>query len=143
MIDYYIWVRAFHIIAIVSWMAGLLYLPRLFVYHRDVEPNSEAAQLFQTMEKRLFYIIMVPSMGFSLASGFFLAMISNVWSSGWLHLKLFFVVGLVVYQYLLNNWRLALANGTCVRSSKFFRIINELPFLLLVCIVICVVVKPF
>lgn len=141
--EYYLWIKTLHVIAIISWMAGLLYLPRIFVYHKDVGTNSEAAQLFKTMELRLFHIIMVPAMILSLTSGLILTMIPGIWSSGWLHLKVTCVIGLVVYQYLLNHWRLALANGTCSHSSKFFRIINEIPTLLLVIIVICVIVKPF
>lgn len=141
--EYYLWIKTLHVVAIIAWMAGLFYLPRIFVYHRGVEPNSEAAQLFRTMEKRLFSIIMIPAMILSLTSGLILTMIPGIWSSGWLHLKLTCVVGLVVYQFLLNHWRLALEKGTCPHSSKFFRIINEIPTILLILIVICVIIKPF
>jgi putative membrane protein len=129
--------------AIVAWMAGLFYLPRLFVYHRGVDSKSEAAQLFQVMEYRLYKIIMVPSMLLSLASGIFLVIIQEVWSSGWFHLKLTCVVGLVVFQHLLNYWRKQLATGECPRTTPFFRLINEVPTLLLIVIIISVIVKPF
>jgi len=136
MSDYYLWAKAFHIIFIVAWMAGL------FVYHVGVDPNSEAAQLFKLMEYRLYKIIMVPSMFLSLASGIFLAMIQQVWSSGWFHIKLTCVVCLVIFQHLLSYWRKQLAIGTCIRNARFFRLINEVPTLLLVIIVISIIVKP-
>jgi len=142
MSDYYLWAKAFHIIFIVAWMAGLFYMPRLFVYHVGVDPNSEAAQLFKLMEYRLYKIIMVPSMFLSLASGIFLAMIQQVWSSGWFHIKLTCVVCLVIFQHLLSYWRKQLAIGTCIRNARFFRLINEVPTLLLVIIVISIIVKP-
>ncbi len=143
MAQYYLWFKALHLIAIVAWMAGLFYLPRLFVYHVGVDPSSEAAQLFKVMEYRLYKIIMVPSMLLSLASGIFLVMIQQVWSSGWFHLKLTCVVGLVLLQHLLSHWRKQLALGTCTRTAPFFRLINEVPTLLLIFIIISVIVKPF
>jgi putative membrane protein len=139
----YLWIKAIHMFAIVAWMAGLFYLPRLFVYHVGVSPKSEAAQLFSVMEYRLYRIIIVPSMLLSLASGFFLAMIQEVWSSGWFHLKLTCVLFLVVLQHLFSHWRKQLATGTCTRNAPFFRIINEVPPLILIVIIISVIVKPF
>ena len=139
----YLWIKAIHIIAIIAWMAGLFYLPRLFVYHVGVDPQSEAAQLFKVMEYRLYKIIMVPSMLLSLASGVFLVMIQEVLSSGWFHLKMTCVVGLVVLQHLLNHWRHQLAMGTCIRTASFFRLINEAPTVLLIVIIISVIIKPF
>lgn len=142
-LDAYLWIKALHLVAIVAWMAGLFYLPRLFVYHVGVDSKSEAAQLFQMMEYRLYHIIMVPSMLLSLASGIFLVIIQNNWSAGWFHLKLTCVVFLVAFQHLLSYWRKQLATGTCTRTAPFFRIINEVPTLLLIIIVISVIVKPF
>jgi putative membrane protein len=141
--DYYLWIKAFHVIFVVTWMAGLFYLPRLFVYHVGVSPDSEAANLFKIMEYRLYRIIMIPSMFLSLAFGIILAIIPCTWSSGWFHVKLFCVGGLVVFQHLLNHWRKQLERGTCLHSAKFFRMINEAPSILLVIIVISVIVKPF
>jgi len=140
---YQLWFKAAHVVGIVSWMAGLLYLPRLFVYHVDQPPESDAAKLFITMEERLLRIIIQPAMVFSLATGIILATLPGVWSSGWIHLKLLCVAGMVVYQTLLNHWRVELAQGKCRHTSKFFRIINEIPAVLLIIIVICVIVKPF
>jgi putative membrane protein len=140
---YYLWIKVVHLIAIIAWMAGLFYLPRLFVYHVGVHSKSEAAQLFKVMEYRLYKIIMVPSMLLSLASGVFLGMVQEVWSSGWFHLKVTCVVFLVIFQHLLDYWRKQLALGTCVRTASFFRLINEVPTLLLIVIIISVIIKPF
>lgn len=142
-LESYLWIKAIHLFAIISWMAGLLYLPRLFVYHVGVDLASEAAQLFVVMEYRLSKIIVLPSMLLSLASGLFLAMIQEVWLSGWFHLKLTCIVSLLVFQHLLGYWRKQLALGTCKRNASFFRIINEVPALLLIVIIISVIVKPF
>jgi len=139
----YLWIKALHVFAIIAWMAGLLYLPRLFVYHRGVDTKSEAAQLFQVMEYRLYKIIIVPAMFLSLASGIFLATMLQVWSSGWFHIKLTCVVGLVVLQHLFNYWRKQLAIGMCTHTAPFFRLINEVPSLLLIVIIISVIIKPF
>ena len=139
----YLWIKAFHMIAIVMWMAGLFYLPRLFVYHVGVDPQSEAACLFVTMERRLYKIIMVPSLLLSLAFGLMLAIVVDVWSSGWFYVKLACVTALVILQYLLNHWRKQLAYGACTHTAFFFRMINEVPPLLLILIVISVIVKPF
>ena len=142
-LESYLWIKAVHVFAIIAWMAGLLYLPRLFVYHAGVDSTSEAARLFTVMEYRLSKIIMMPSMLLSLASGLFLAMIQEVWSSGWFHLKLTCIVSLLIFQHLLSRWRKQLALGTCKRNAPFFRIINEVPSLLLIVIIISVIVKPF
>lgn len=139
----YLWIKAIHVFAIIAWMAGLFYLPRLFVYHKSVDSESEAAHLFRTMEYRLSKIIIMPSMFLSLASGIFLAMIQHTWLSGWFHLKITCVAGLLILQHLLGRWRKQLALGTCVRTSSFFRVINEVPSLLLIIIIISVIVKPF
>lgn len=143
LIEHFLWLKTFHIIAVTAWMAGLFYLPRLFAYHVDVEPNSDTAKLFRTMESRLYTIIMTPAMIFSLASGVILAIVLQTWSSGWMHLKLLSVLLLVVFQFALQHWQQALAAGTCRRSSRFFRLVNEIPTILLIFIVIAVVVKPF
>lgn len=141
--NYYLTLKVIHVLSIISWMAGLLYLPRLFVYHAGVSAVSQTAQLFQTMERRLYYGIMVPAMIFSLASGGILASVLDVWSSGWMHLKLSCIIVLVGFHHMLNHWRRSLATGDCQRSANFFRLINEIPTILLIIIVISVVVKPF
>lgn len=138
-----LWLKAFHIIFVIAWMAGLFYLPRLFVYHVGVENQSDVAKTFQTMEYRLYRFIMMPAMILSLSSGVILAIIQDTWSSGWMHLKLLSIILLVVFHHLLNYWRKQLIEGTCQHHDKFFRIINEIPTLLLIVIVVSVVVKPF
>jgi len=141
--EFYLWIKAFHMFTIVAWMAGLFYLPRLFVYHAGVAYTSEAAELFKVMEYRLYKIIMVPSMLLSLASGIFLVIIQQAWSSWWFHLKMICVLFLVIFQHLLSHWRKQLAVGMCKRTAPFFRTINEVPTLLLIIIIISVIVKPF
>lgn len=142
---YYLWIKTAHIVSVVSWMAGLFYLPRLFVYHKQAAEKGEAAKLFEIMEKRLYKIIMVPAMHLSLFFGIILVTIPGViqWSSGWIHVKVLCVLFLVLFQYKLNQWRHELACGQNNKSEKFFRIINEIPPILLIIIVICVVIKPF
>lgn len=141
--NYQLWLKSFHIIFIIAWMAGLLYLPRLFVYHSMAPFQSTQCHVFQKMEYRLYHYIMVPSMILSLASGIFLATIQGTWSFQWMHLKLFCVFALIVFHHVLNYWRQQLAQGTCSHQERFFRIVNEIPTILLILIVISVVVKPF
>lgn len=140
---YYLWIKAFHIIFVICWMAGLFYLPRLFVYHSQVANGSGEDALLQVMERRLYFIIMMPAMYLSLVSGGILATIPDIvnFTSGAFYLKQLCVVGLVVFHCALNRWRKELAEGKS-RSTRFFRIINEIPTVLLIVIVICVVVKP-
>lgn len=142
---YYLWIKAFHMVSIVAWMAGIFYMPRLLVYHTQAQSKGEASSFFEIMEKRLYKIIMVPAMHLSLVLGIILAIIPDVinWSSGWLHVKLLCVLALIFFQYQLNRWRQELAQGSCTKSTRFFRVINEIPTLLLIIICICVIVKPF
>ncbi len=144
--DIYVWLRALHIIAVVAWMAGLLYLPRLFVYHCGVEPGSQQAETFEIMERRLLLAIMNPAMILSLALGG--ALLSEPgavdWSADiWIYLKLGFVVLLLVLHYFMVRWRRALAAGKNRHGARFYRRVNEVPTLALIAIVIFVVVKPF
>lgn len=143
LVDYYSFFKFLHIVSIICWMAGLFYLPRLFVYHQEQGVQSAAGSTFAIMEKRLFYIIMQPAMFFSLATGLILAIILDEWSSGWMHLKLFSVICMVFFHVLLNKWRIMIVSGTCQKTARFFRIINEVPTILLLIIVACVVFKPF
>lgn len=145
---YSLWIKSLHIISVIAWMAGLFYLPRLFVYHaadlaKFKDPKSPTSSLFVTMELRLYRIIMIPAMIFSLLTGIILAILLSTWSSGWMHLKLLGVLGLVVFHILLNHWRLTLEEGNSYHGEKFFRYVNEVPTILLIVIVICVTVKPF
>lgn len=148
LLPFYLWIKAFHVIAVISWMAGLLYLPRLFVNHCETEPQSALSEAFKGMEERLARIIMQPAMIATLLSG--LAMISIPGTSGylagaglWIWLKLLFVVGLLGVHIAMMSWKNDFAQDQNQHPQRFFRIANEVPTLLMVGIVICVVVKPF
>ena len=136
-------IKALHLISIIAWMSGLFYFPRLLVYHTQNKDNPQLVAVFKVMEERLYKIIMVPAMILSLLSGFIIANLTLVWSSGWMHLKVLAVVCLLIFHFMLNHWRQRLATYNCHHSEKFFRIINEIPTVLLIIIVICVILKPF
>lgn len=139
------WVRALHIIAVIAWMAGLLYLPRLFVYHASVEKGSVQAETFKVMERRLYRAIMTPAMIASWIFGLWLAFGFGLvdFSRGWMWLKAGLVIAMSGYHLYLGRLRRDFAADSNVKSSRFFRAINEVPTLLMIAIVIAVVVKPF
>ena len=141
----YLWLKAVHIIAVISWMAGLLYLPRLFINHAGLNPGSEASQMLKGMEGRLMRIIMRPAFLVSLLLGLALMHTPGVvdWSSAWMWLKLVFVLGLVVMHGLMEVWRAQFVRDSNRHSSRFYRLMNEVPTLLMVGIVLLVVTKPF
>ena len=141
----YPWLKAFHIISVVAWMAGLLYLPRLFVYHAGVAPDSEASETFKVMERRLLSAIMTPAMLATYLFGILLALIPGAadWQAGWIYLKLVLVAALTLVHYLLAAWQRDFAADRNRRPARFYRIVNEVPTLILICIVLLVVVKPF
>ncbi len=141
----YPWLKAFHILGVVAWMAGLLYLPRLFVYHADAPVGSAMAETFKTMERRLLRAIMNPAMIASYVFGILLALTPGVvdWRHGWIYAKLTLVAALTVDHHLLGLWRKEFAADRNRRPARFYRIMNEVPTLLLIAIVILVVVKPF
>ena len=142
MFDIYHTFLILHILSVIAWMVGLLYLPRLFVYHVDA-PNPEAASMLALMEKRLLRIIANPAMIVTWMSG--LTLIGQIGFAGnhWLHLKLLLVLGLSIYHMLLARWRRQLAGGTCPHQARFFRIINEIPSIFAIFIVSLVILKPF
>lgn len=140
----YGWIKALHIISVISWMAGLLYLPRLFVYHSDAGAGSEMSETFKVMERRLLCAIMNPAMASSLLfGGLLLASDMTDWSNGWLHAKLLLVAGLLVAHVKMAEWRRAFAEDRNQHGQKFFRYANEAPTLLMIGIVLLVVLKPF
>lgn len=143
MSDAYLWIKGFHVIAVISWMAGLLYMPRLFVYHTQVAPGSEASELFKVMERRLMHAITIPAGAVSWALG--LTMVSEIGlaGQGWLHAKLALVVGMTVVNVLLERWRLGFLHDRNTHPTRFYRIANEVPTLLMIGIVLLVVTKPF
>jgi protoporphyrinogen IX oxidase len=143
--DAYPWIKSFHIISMVAWMAGLLYLPRLFVYHAMAPVGSDRSETFKVMERRLQQAIMTPAMIATWGFGLVLAGTPGIvdWRMGWIWLKLALVVGLTVFHALLARWRETFRMDRNTRSLRFFRIVNELPTLALIAIVLLVVAKPF
>ena len=141
----YPWLKALHIIAVIAWMAGLLYLPRLYVYHADVPSGSNRAAMLATMERRLLHGIMLPAAVMSYGFGLLLAAIPGVvdWHRGWIWAKLGLVVLLTAFHIVLAYWRRDLARGGHAHSSQFYRLMNELPTVMMIAIVLLVVVKPF
>jgi putative membrane protein len=141
----YPWFKAIHIIAVMSWMAGLLYLPRLFVYHVEVEFNSTEDRRFQIMERRLLRAIMNPAMLVSYIFGILLILTPGIvdWSSAWIWLKILAILVLTGCHHAMGKWRKDLAEGTNQKSQRYFRVANEVPTISMIIIVIMVVVKPF
>jgi putative membrane protein len=141
----YPWIKSLHIVSMVAWMAGLLYLPRLFVYHADAPVGSDRSETFKVMERRLLRGIMTPAMIATIGFGIVLAATPDVvdWRMGWIWAKLVLVLGLIVFHFVLARWRMTFSGDRNRHSARFFRMINELPMLALVAIVVLVVVKPF
>ena len=139
----YLWIKALHIIAVIAWMAGILYLPRLFVYHVDAAKGSQTSETFKVMERRLLKAIMNPSMIVVFLTGPLLAWRGGFWLEGWLHAKIALALVLAaVHGYLARRVRF-FARDENERPAVFYRVLNEVPTVLMILIVILVVVKPF
>ena len=141
--NWVLWVKALHIVAVISWMAGLLYLPRLMVYHCDAERGSVQAETFKVMERRLFQVIMTPAMIVVWITGPLLGWTLGLYNDRWFWAKVVLVVGLSWFHQKLGAWNRKFETGNNPRNARFFRIINEVPTVLMLGIVILVVVKPF
>ena len=140
----YPWLKAVHLMAVISWMAGLLYLPRLFVYHCGAKPGSDASETFKVMERRLLRGIMNPAMIASWLLGIAMLIAEPGWlSEGWLHVKLLAVVAMTGAHMAIAKWRTDFAADRNRHSERFYRFMNEAPAVLMVVIVIMVIVKPF
>lgn len=143
----YEWLLIIHILAIISWMAGLLYLPRLFIYHIQYNNTQNASDaqsnIFCTMERRLLKFIMNPAMFVAFASGLYIAVEMEYFKQGWFHAKLTLVIFMLFAHMMMGRYRRQLEEGTCQKSEKFFKIFNEVPTLLMIGIVILVILKPF
>ena len=139
----YAWVKALHIIAVIAWMAGMLYLPRLFVYHSTAEKGSAQSETFKLMERRLLRGIINPAMVATWVFGLWLAWSGSWFTPGWLQLKLALVVLLSALHGLFARWVKAFAADENHHSQRFYRVINEVPTVLMIVIVILVVLKPF
>lgn len=144
MSEYYEWIKVLHIVSMVAWMVGLFYLPRIFVYHSSVKIGSEADEIFKLMELRLLRIIMNPAMIFTFVFGVALAYIYGLKALGiWFHIKMLCVLMLASFHGFLAKCRKDFFLGKNIRTEKFYRIINEIPTILLIVSVIMVVIKPF
>lgn len=144
LLDNYLWFKALHVISIIAWMAALLYLPRLFVYHTQSKIGSDQSETFKVMERRLLFAIAKPSMVATFLFGGLLIWLNPALiSQGWMHVKLTAVIIMAVIQIMLIKYYKAFAQDRNIKSEKFFRIINEVPALLMIVIVIMVIVQPF
>ncbi len=143
-LENYLWIQALHIIAVIAWMAGLLYLPRLFVYHAGSGHGSETADTLTLMEERLLKIIMNPAMIASWVFGLMMLYANPVLlNEGWMHLKLTCVVLLTGVHHVFARWRKKFERGENQKTAGFFRVVNEVPTALMIIIVLMAVVKPF
>ena len=143
--DAYGWLKVVHILAIISWMAGLFYLPRLFVYHVENKKKIELTQVFKVMEGRLLRAIMRPAAAVSVVAGALLIHVGR-WDQSmpiWLWLKLLLVLGMVAFHGLLERLAVSLRDDRETKDGRYFRVINEVPTVLLIGIVILVIIKPF
>ena len=145
LVTWYPWIKAFHIISVIAWMAGMFYLPRLYVYHSQVPKGSAQSELFKVMEQRLLRVIINPAMITTFIFGILLLMTPGIvnWAKGWIHVKLLAVVLLTVFHGFLARWRKQFARDDNRHSEAFYRRVNEIPTVLMIVIVIMVVVKPF
>jgi len=141
----YPWTKAFHVMAMVAWMAGMFYLPRLYVYHCDLRPGSAESERFKVMERRLLKQIINPAMIATWTFGILLVLTPGIitWPAGWWHVKLAMVLLMSGFHGAMSGWRRAFLEDRNRRSQRFYRIANEVPTLLLVVIVIMVIVRPF
>jgi protoporphyrinogen IX oxidase len=139
----YDWLKALHVIAVIAWMAGMLYLPRLFVYHAGAKPGSEMSETFKVMERRLLRAIINPAMTAAWVFGLWMAWEGDLWDQHWFHAKLALVIAMSTLHGFLSRWRRDFAADANRYSARFYRLINEVPTVLLIGIVILVIVKPF
>ena len=144
LVPLYPWTKALHIISVIAWMAGMLYLPRLFVYHCGAEPGSKQSEDFKVMERKLLRGIINPSMFATFILGGILLghLDPDEWYEGWLHAKLAFILILLAYHVSISRWRKDFETDKNKRSASFYRWMNEVPAVLMVGIVVLVVVRP-
>jgi len=139
---WYAWIKALHIVAVMAWMAGMLYLPRLFVYHAAAKPGSELSETLKAMERRLLRAIINPAMGAAFVLGGLLLFVQD-WGRGWLWTKLVLVLAMAALHGLFARWRRDFAADRNTRPPRFYRVANEIPTVLLIAIVLLAVIKPF
>jgi putative membrane protein len=143
--EFYLWIKALHIIAVIAWMAGMLYLPRLFVYHCDTKVGSPESERFKVMERRLLRMIINPAMIAVWALGLTLSFLpaTNAWHQGWFHIKFALVILMSGVHGLFSSWVRQFGKDANTRPARFYRLWNEVPTVLMIAIVILAVVKPF
>ncbi|MDX1423128.1 MAG: protoporphyrinogen oxidase HemJ [Kiloniellales bacterium] len=141
--DAYLWVKALHIIAFITWMAGMLYLPRLYVYHCEAEPGSRQSETFKVMERRLLRAIINPAMIGAWILGIMLAAHGDLWGAGWLHAKLALLIAMQLVHAGYARWRRQFAADRNRHSARFYRVMNEVPTVLMIAIVFLAVLRPF
>lgn len=141
--DLYLWIKALHVVAVIAWMAAMLYLPRLFVYHAVETPGSATSETFKVMERRLLKAIATPAMIVTWVAGLILVWQGGWMSSGWLYAKLALVILMSGMHGALVKYTREFAEDRNARSQKFYRVVNEVPTVLMLAIVILVIVKPF
>ena len=140
---YYDWIKAAHIVSVIAWMCGMLYLPRLYVYHSGTTPGSELSETFKVMERRLMRGIINPAMIATWIFGLLLVWLGRHWTEGWFHAKFTLVILMQLIHAAYSKWRKAFARDANKHDAKFYRITNEVPTVLMILIVILVAVKPF
>ncbi|HVJ42662.1 MAG TPA: protoporphyrinogen oxidase HemJ [Dongiaceae bacterium] len=140
---YYDWIKAGHIIAVIAWMCGMLYLPRLYVYHAGAKPGSELSETFKVMERRLMRGIINPAMIATWILGLLLVYYGQHWKEGWFHAKFALVILMQLIHAAYSKWRKAFDRDQNKHEARFYRIMNEVPTVLMILIVILAVVKPF
>ena len=142
---YYEWFKALHVISVIAWMAGMLYLPRLYVYHADAAPGSDKSETFKIMERRLLKAITTPAMVATFIFGTLMLATPGVidWSTGWIWAKIALIVAMTAMHGFLGKWRKDFEADRNTRPGKFYRMMNEVPTLLMIFVVILVIVKPF
>ena len=141
--DAQLWVKALHIIAVIAWMAGMLYLPRLYVYHCEAAPGSQQSETFKVMERRLLRAIINPAMIAAWVFGLMLVANNDLWSAGWMHAKFALLIAMQLIHAGFARWRRYFAKDDNRHSQRFYRIMNEVPTVLMIGIVVLAVVRPF
>lgn len=144
LMSHYLWIKAFHIISVIAWMAGMFYLPRLFAYHADAEKGSDKSETFKVMERRLLRIIINPAMIAAFVFGTMMIIANpGLLQTPWFHAKLTLVLLMTAVHGLLARWRKVFMRDENTRPAKFYKIWNEVPTVLMIIIVILAIVKPF
>jgi len=139
----YDWIKALHVISVIAWMAGMFYLPRLYIYHVDAAKGSVQSETFKVMERRLLRAIINPAMAASWIFGLTLAWLGDLWLQPWFMAKFVLVLAMSALHGFYSRWRKQFADDANIHSAKFYRVMNEVPTLLMIAIVILVIVKPF